>query len=399
MSMSPQQFVALLTSENGLQKGNTLLTSHRATLAPTRWPDVYIVKFDHQTESTHPEIIRLRGLIVNVKTKQILSLGHSVPIEFKDLTPSRQQEVVKDLQRTTYRIEEALDGTLLRYWYHEGGGLKGGEAPLGEWVLSTNSKEDANEAFWIHGKSFFQQFMEAYPNIQYDRLNPNYVYLFRVCHPCNVIVVNHVMPRIYHVATMDRTTCLEVPVERSDLGLDLPLEWSNPEERVSIGDVVAATAQSQSQPVGSAGWMVIQEPDREGVVTRYRFENQNYTLARGLRGESNNMTYTLLQNYHQGRIVEFLRYYPIYVTWWNLLCGQLSQLTQQLFQEYLQVFIKKTKEADPHFRGFLNDLHREGVTGGQSHTRRGRMTPEVVYSYLLKQSPERLCHLLGAPLI
>lgn len=391
--LSPQQFVELIAGSappvkgqfGGTTQGIALLARHKAALAPTRWPDVYIIKFDETTESTDPEVIRLRGLIFNLKTKQILSLGHPVPYEFRNLSPEDQSKVTTNLRQTTYRVEEALDGTLLRLWNH----------PEHGWMLSTNSKEDANEAFWMHGISFAQQFREAFPRIQTDRLNPDYVYIFRVCHPYNVIVVNHSIPRIYHVATYNRTTCLEVPIEDidgvdgSDLGIALPFEWEGP---VSVSEILAATTRSKSLPVRSAGWMVIVSPDREGVVYRYRFENQNYTLARSLRGDSNDLTYTLLANYHQGQLEPFLQYYPIYQMAWQNLYAWIWQLANDLYEEYVQVFIKKSRALSAHSRGFLNAL--QGKYLETSQRPRPRMTREHVHQFLLEQDPQRIYHLL-----
>lgn len=45
----------------------------------------------------------------------------------------------------------------------------------------------------------------------------------------------------------------------------------------------AGVRESLVKSVLSAGYMVVQQPDANGIVYRYRFENANYTKARVMR--------------------------------------------------------------------------------------------------------------------
>lgn len=380
MSCLPSELVGHTLEEIG-----QWVAPHGGLLSPTKWEGVYIIKFDSQTDATHPDVVRLRGLIFHHPSHRILSLGHPVPTEFKDVSPEGQQIILSGvLGHGDYRVEEALDGTLLRLWW----GDQLCPKTRNGWILSTHNKEDASEAFWMNNLSFAQQFWESYPGFRFDRLNPDYVYLFRLCHPLNVIVVNHTRPRIYHVGTFDRRTLREVTC---DLGFDLPTQFPG----MTVEEVIHQTQESFSQPVQSAGWMIQTAPDAEGVIHRIRFENRNYTRARLLRGDSNNIDFVLLGlSQNLDLLNTFLRFYPIYTPRWTWLCHRLEELTQELYREYRIRVRRSPQEVKLLHDKFLRDLHHEVYLGtlksqGQS------VQLDDVRRYLYRQSPARLCHLMG----
>jgi hypothetical protein len=302
-----------------LPETQQFLAEYSAELRATKFPDTYIVKFNPSTRSSHPAVNQLRGLIYNEATGDIYSMGYPVPIEFKDQPADKQAEILQTLQGTGYAVQEALDGTLLRLWFHP---------ETNQWVLSTNGVEDANDAYWMNGISFGAMFASTLNGI-FSHLNADHVYLFALCHPLNVIVVNHTSARIYHVATYDRLTQKEI---NCDLGLE-----RQPELQMSVDDVVRCVSESLAKPVLSAGYMVVQHPDADGVVHRYRFENANYTKARVLRGNSNDIHLVLLEhmlNKDQAVIQEFLLYYPIYQQTYENLIRCIDALSSVLFNEY-----------------------------------------------------------------
>lgn len=135
--------------------GSHILEKFSAELRPTVWPDVYLIKCHSETKPTtqqtvtadEPIINPLRGLIFNHRTGQIYSLTFPVPIEVKDLPIDQQKSLLTKIAKNPYIVQEVLDGTLLRLTYIE-------EAH--SWILSTNSKEDARQAYWMNGQSFYQ---------------------------------------------------------------------------------------------------------------------------------------------------------------------------------------------------------------------------------------------------
>lgn len=326
------------------------LAAFAAELKETQIPDTYLIKFSQETKVGHPEVNHLRGLMFNANTGQIYSLTYPVPVEVKDLPLEDQDSIIKDLSGSTYQVQEALDGTLLRLSYID--------EKVG-WLLSTNGKADANDAFWMNGCSFAEQFWSAQPTIDFEKLNKDYVYLFLLCHPMNVIVVNHKDAKVYHVTTYDRTTLKEI---ECDLGIERPRIF-----QMTVEDVVTQIREATDKPVASAGYMLVRQPDANGCVHRYRFENHNYTRARELRGDSNNTGFLLLGfmlDKDSSKLEEFLQYYPIYRKDIESLHKRLSALVAKFYREY-GIRFKEHAEifVHPRHHRFLSELHTQVYLG------------------------------------
>jgi len=326
------------------------LASFSAELRETHIPNTYLIKFNQETKVGHPEINHLRGLIFNHVNSQVYSLTYPVPIEVKDLPQADQDLLIRDLKTSEYQVQEALDGTLLRLSYIDD--------QIG-WLLSTNGKADARDAFWMNGCSFADQFWSARPEINFDTLNQNYVYLFLLCHPLNVIVVNHKDAHVYHVATYDRKTLREIDCH---LGIQQPQSF-----QITINDVIERIHDAKDKPVVTAGYMVVRKPDDRGVVIRYRFENHNYTKARELRGDSNNTSFLLLGlilDKDQNKLEEFLQYYPIYCKDVSTLHNRLTGLVGKFYREYGIRFKEHTQIfVHPRHHHFLSELHTQVYLG------------------------------------
>lgn len=319
------------------------LKSRHIELKPTKFNDVYLIKFSAQTDVNDPLINNLKGLIFNHKTGEILSLTYPVPVEFKDLTQEDQEKLIKYLTKSQYVVQEALDGTLFRYAYFP---------EQNQWILSTNSKEDANDAYWMNGISLANQFASINSKIDLESLNKEYVYMFIMCHPLNVIVVNHEKSTIFHVSTYDKTSMTEI---ECDIGIPKPPIFNlTPEE---IKTKITTTTE---KPVKSAGFLILVKNDKS--VSRYRFENRNYSRAKELRGNSNNIDYTILDLFKEkgeSTLLEFLEYYPIYKSEYLNLIHRIAKLAAKLYREYgWRYKDHRTIRVHPRHHKFLNEIHQ-----------------------------------------
>jgi len=346
-----------------VQEIREFLAEFSAELRETKFPNTFLIKFSQDTKVRNPMINHLKGLIFNHQTSQICSLTYPVPLEVKELPLEEQEEIVKEISQCEYNVQEALDGTLLRLSYM-GDDFPVQESELGScpqgWLLSTNGKEDARQAFWMNGHSFFDQFWSTSPKIDKDVLNKDCVYLFLLCHPLNVIVVNHLNAKIYHVATYDRTTMKEL-VE-CQIGVEQPTTLE-----LTVEEVQKKILESRDKPVASAGYMVTRKPDSNNMVHRYRFENFNYTKARDLRGDSNNVSFMLLGlilDKDQTKLDDFLQYYPIYQTDINSLQKRLVSLVAKFYREYgLRYKEHSNIFVHPRHHRFLNEIHNQIYLG------------------------------------
>jgi hypothetical protein len=95
-------------------------------------------------------------------------------------------------------LEYALEGTLIRLYYHN------------EWILSTKKCLDASKARWLSDKSFKELFYESFDESRLETLNKTYCYSFLITHPENNIVVKYDTKNIYHLSTRDMITLKEI---------------------------------------------------------------------------------------------------------------------------------------------------------------------------------------------
>jgi len=358
------------------------LSEFRAELRPTRFENLYMIKFDPTTDADHPSVNRLRGMIFNMTTGQIYSMGYPVPLEFKTLSSDEKEDIVSQIGQRKYKVHEAVDGTLIRLWYH---------TENQRWIISTNGVDDAHYAFWMNNVSFGEIFESTLfgqdgpvKNERMENLNPNLVHLFQVCHPLNVIVVNHKDARVYHVASYDRTTLQEV---ECDLGIE-----RIPELELTIEQIREKTTQCSGDPILSAGYMVVQPSEDGTIMHRYRFENANYTRARQLRGDSNDIDFTLLTHWtkHPDQLVEFLRYYPIYQPNMVALMQNIEVLATYLFSAYgYRYKLRRDIYIPPCLHKFLCELHTQVYL---FHLKKmGKTIQRIdVANFLRQQSPARI---------
>jgi hypothetical protein len=375
-----------------LDEIKSFLDNHGARLRTTDFPDTYLIKFTEETKVADPEINQLKGLIFNHKTGQLISMTYPVPVEVKDLSEEQQQILVQELDKETKEtkdatapiiVQECPDGSLLRLSYLE---------EKKDWLISSNSRENAQLAFWMNGISMDEQFKSTrdFPLIKFDELNKDYVYLFVMCHQLNVIVINHKESRLYHVATYDRTTQREV---EADIGVQKPKLYE-----MTASQVLKATREETGKPVESAGYMVLKR--RDSLVVRYRFENENYTHARMLRGNSNNIEFTLLTLAGKALNVckelnEFLQYYPMYVSIWVQIQERLGKLVAKIYRDY-GIRHKEGRYWVVHHRHhyFIEELH-ENVYKRQLRPARRTVKFADVQQYLLEQPVAKILWMLN----
>jgi hypothetical protein len=362
-----------------LSEIRSFLKQEKIELKETKFPDVYIIKFTSETDVTHPNICTLKGLIFNHAKKQILSMTYPVPIEYKDLENDAKHEIIEQLSKEKYIVQELLDGTLFRYSYFP---------EQQKWILSTNGKEDADDAYWMNGISLAKQF-ESIKESKFDLnlLNQNYVYMFVMYHPLNVIVVNHKYSKLYHLATYDRTTMSEIDC---NIGIEKPKLLD-----LNIQQLDQLIKEANDKPVESAGYMVICQSNN--LTRRLRFENANYTRAKLLRGNSNNLDFTLLELIHKGDqfINEFMSYYPLYQGNCDHIKYRLKNLINKFYFDYGKRY-KKHEFIQVHSRHhkFLFRLHHE-VYLNKLKSLNKTVQLEDVRQFVMAQEPALLLYLLN----
>lgn len=354
-----------------LQTIREFLAGYSIELKETIFPHIYLVKFTDTTNVNDPVICRLKGLIFNHETGKIVSMTYPVMIDVKEGID------IKDVTKLPYTVQEALDGTLLRYSYFD---------EREQWMLSTINKEDASDAYWLSKESFLEQFNSVDVKIDTSSFDQKHVHLFILRHPHNINVVVCDKASIYHVATYDRTTQLEI---ECDLGVPKP-----PTLDITADQLPQLASAAAGKPVKSAGYLLVVS-DEKNITHRYRFEAANYTVAKKLRGNGNNIDFLMLNLWQTSQLSEFHKYYPMYIKQWEKLYERFTQLTRKLFKEYgmkhkQHIFTR----VHPRHASFMIELHQKlylEILRPKSKT----LDLQNIGAYLTKQPTAKLLYLLN----
>ena len=120
-----------------------------------------------------------------------------------------------DIDWNTARVQEKIDGSLIKVWYHRG-----------VWRVSTNNTINAESAKTnINEDTFLNIFQKAWAHTgkQFNELNPGHTYMFELVSPQTRVVIPYSETKLYHIGTRDKYTLQELHV---DIGIEKPKEFS-----------------------------------------------------------------------------------------------------------------------------------------------------------------------------
>ena len=114
------------------------------------------------------------------------------------------EEYAAEIDWSNVHVNEKIDGSLMKVWYHNG------------WHLSTNGTIDAYKALVGDKDLTFGKLFELALTIPinefYAQLDKNYTYMFELVHPEMLQVINYEKPFITYLGKRNMTTYEEEPV-------------------------------------------------------------------------------------------------------------------------------------------------------------------------------------------
>jgi len=174
-----------------------------------------LLKYDQiRSDMTMPIVRECRGIILD---EQDNYRPVCVPfLKFGNFGES----YIPDIDWATARIQEKLDGSLIKLWHYQGG-----------WHVSSNGEIDARNArissallIGAPQADLYTLFMEAWDKtgLRLGDLDINYTYMFELTSPHNRVVVRYGDTSIRHIGTRDMRTLLECDM---DIGIAKPREF------------------------------------------------------------------------------------------------------------------------------------------------------------------------------
>jgi len=268
-----------------------------------------------------------------------------------------------NIKNETLVAEEFVEGTMINVFWDQNIGLSGA------WEISTRNTVGAVASFYKspNSKTFRTMFLEAAANnkLDLDTLHKNFCYSFVLQHPENRIVVPFKTPQLYLISMyiIDNSDKSNVKVYSVDKSNFLNLH-SNTEVKIptvynwnTYADLVDKYA-SMNTSYDVLGVVIYNNETGE----RTKIRNPVYEEVRQLRGNQPKLQYQYLCLRKEGKVADFLKYYPESKKEFSNFRDQLHLFTNTLFMNYISCYIKKEKpllEFSEQYRTHMFNIHKQ----------------------------------------
>lgn len=262
--------------------------------------------------------------------------------------------------------EEFVEGTMINVFWDDTIGVSGG------WEIATRNTVGATSSFYkgSNAKTFRDMFLEAAKeaNFTFDNLIKTICYSFVLQHPENRIVVPFKKPQLYLVGTyriINEENCLYVEVfdyKQYNTNFSFALEGTD----IKIPEVY--TFETYTELIEKYGSMNTSY-DVVGVVLhnkltgeRAKIRNPVYEQVRNLRGNQPKLQYQYLCLRKEGKVKDFLKFYPENKKEFSTFRDQVHLFTDTLFENYVSCYIKKMKplkEFSEQYRTHMFNIHQK----------------------------------------
>ena len=336
------------------------------------------------------------------------------------------------------QAQEFVEGTMINVFY---------DTSIPGWKIATRNTVDAEVSFYKKqdGKTFNSMFMEACQenNFNLETLNPDFCYSFVLQHPDNRIVVPFKRPQLYLVEVYEivqsktglvqsKTGLVQskTGLEQSKTGLEQSktgLEQSKTGLEQSDPITVDIVQQNLSMVRANGAWSKtsIRFPETYEITTyneliakfasantpytimgivlknmatneRTKIRNPIYEEVRHLKGNHCKLQYQYLTLRKEGKLPEFLKYYPETKKDFSICRDQVHMFTNTLHQNYLACYVRKVKplkEYGSQYRTHMFKIHEQYIN--ELKPSGLFITNTVVQKYVNNLHPSLLMHSLN----
>jgi hypothetical protein len=340
-----------------------------------------------------------RSVIVNSENNVI---GFAPPKSlqsdvFLKLYPVKTDDIV---------AEEFVEGTMINVFFDSTIGLAGG------WEISTRNIVGATCGFYKNTnsdnpivntkKTFRTMFLEAAKvnGLILDNLNKNLCYSFVLQHPDNRIVIPVKNPTLYLVSIyrIDNSDKNNIKVYYHDMEDiknsfwgDAIIQFPKIYECDDYSKLIDSYA-SMNTPYDKMGFILFNKTTGH----RTKIRNPVYEEVRQLRGNQTKLQYQYLSLRKDGKVKEFLKYFPDNKKELSFFRDQLHLFTNTLYENYIACYIKKEKplkEFSPQFRTHMFYVHQKYLS--ELKEKKLHMTYKEVINYVNSIEIKLLMHSLN----
>ena len=301
-------------------------------------------------------------------------------------------------EKTDHLIaQEFIEGTMVNAFWDPSVGLAGG------WEISTRNTVGATSSFFkgANQKSFRDMFTEASSeiNLCLELLNKDLCYSFVLQHPDNRIVVPFKKPDLYLVAVYNIKN-----VDDNIMVLSYPMnELKNYNWGVAAIKFPQVYTWSTYTELIEKYASMNTSYDIMGVVVynnltgeRMKIRNPVYEQVRSLRGNQPKLQYQYLSLRKDGKVSDFLKFYPENKKEFSAFRDQVHLFTSTLFANYIACYVKKEKplkEFSEQYRTHMFNIHK--IYMDDLREKKMFVTNTIVINYVNNLHPSLLMYCLN----
>jgi len=294
--------------------------------------------------------------------------------------------------------EEFIEGTMMNVFWDDSIGLNGG------WEISTRNTIGATSSFYKgpNAKTFRDMFLEAVVknNLLLDNLEKEYCYSFVLQHPANRIVVPFKTPQLYLVAVysiFNEEDQIYANVHNSQdfrdvfHALNTSVRFPETYTFEKYADLIEKYA-SMNTSYDVVGIVLHNRLTGE----RAKIRNPVYEQVKNLRGNQPKLQYQYLSLRKEGRVSEFLKFYPENKSHFSTYRDQVHLFTETLFKNYMSCYIKKEKPLilfSDQYRTHMFNLHQKYLN--ELREKKQIVNSSVVQKYVNEIQPSLLMYCLN----
>lgn len=309
--------------------------------------------------------------------------------------------IKKYLDKTNDIIaEEFVEGTMINIFWDECIGIGG------SWEIATRNKVGAKSYFYKNklGKTFREMFMDCCKanGLDYELLNKSLCYSFVMQHPDNRIVVPFSKPQLYLVQvceivnTEDGTANVVIynmdEVKKYGMWSSTSIKFPEVYESWSKYSDLVDTYASMNTSYDIVGVVIKNQSTNE----RCKIRNPVYEEVRQLRGNQPKLQYQYLCLRREGKVGDFLKFYPEHKREFSGFRDQVHLFTNTLLKNYISCYIRKENpllEFPGQYRTHMFTIHQKYMN--ELKEKNLYVTNSVVIEYINNMHPSKLMFCLN----
>ena len=296
------------------------------------------------------------------------------------------------------QAEEFVEGTMINVFFDPTIGVSGG------WEISTRNTVGATSSFYKShlSKTFRQMFMEAADESKLDinKLEKHLCYSFVLQHPENRIVVPFSKPELYLVGVYKINNADNITVNffaarqfeyflNNELGSSVKFPKIYKFEKYI--DLIE-TYGSMNTSYDIVGVVI------RNMITgeRTKIRNPVYEQVRNLKGNQPKLQYQYISLRKEGKIKDFLKFYPENKKEFSKFRDQIHLFTNTLYSNYVSCYIKKEKpliEFTEQYRTHMFNIHQ--LYMNELREKKLFITNSIVQKYVNELHPSLLMYSLN----